>query len=140
MSQPCDRFGRTPEIVALRHDQGAALELVHRSLAAINAQRVFRGFMGRRNAKKMRLGVTAVEKRISGATITTPPTAADAELAQEAAAAAAAAAVGSGGVDVDDGMHDADGRVDDGNNSADALVGMSEAAVRQETNISSQNH
>lgn len=54
MSPPCDRFGRTPEVVAERHDQGAALALVRRSLACVDIQRLVRGFLGRRKAKRIK--------------------------------------------------------------------------------------
>lgn len=54
MWRPCDHFERTPEMVAERHDQGAALALVHQSLAGIHIQRVFRGFRGREKAKRTR--------------------------------------------------------------------------------------
>lgn len=54
MSPPCDRFGRTPEVVAERHDQGAALALVRRSLACLDMQRLVRGFLGRRKAGRIK--------------------------------------------------------------------------------------
>lgn len=54
MSRPCDRFKRTPEVVAVRHDQGAALVLIQRSLAALDAQRLTRGFLGRKKAKRIK--------------------------------------------------------------------------------------
>lgn len=50
MTRPCDRFKRTPETVASRHDQGAALAVVRRSLAAVSIQGLFRGFLGRKRA------------------------------------------------------------------------------------------
>ncbi|CAM9126473.1 unnamed protein product, partial [Hapterophycus canaliculatus] len=54
MSRPCDRFERTPEMVATRHDQGAALALVLRSLACLDIQRLARGFRGRQKAKRIK--------------------------------------------------------------------------------------
>lgn len=54
MSPHCDRFGRTPEVVAERHDQGAALALVRRSLACLDIQRLARGFLGRRKAGRIK--------------------------------------------------------------------------------------
>lgn len=46
----CDGFGRTPAMVAARHDQGAALDLIRHSLAVVDFQRLVRGFLGRRKA------------------------------------------------------------------------------------------
>eukprot|EP00752_Nemacystus_decipiens_P018586 g16664.t1 len=54
MFPPCDRFGRTPEVVAERHDQGAALAMVRRSLACLDIQRLARGFLGRRKAVRIK--------------------------------------------------------------------------------------
>lgn len=54
MSRPCDRFERTPEMVATRHDQGAALALVQRSLACLDIQRLVRGCRGRQKAKRIK--------------------------------------------------------------------------------------
>lgn len=54
MSRPCDRFERTPQTVAIRHDQGAALALVLRSLACLDIQRLARGFRGRQKAKRIK--------------------------------------------------------------------------------------
>lgn len=45
-----DGFGRTPAMVAARHDQGAALDLIRHTLAVVNVQRLVRGFLGRRKA------------------------------------------------------------------------------------------
>lgn len=57
MVPPCDRLGRTPETVAIRHDQGAALLLVRRSLVTLDIQRVVRGFLGRRKAFSLQKGI-----------------------------------------------------------------------------------
>lgn len=46
----CDGFGRTPAMVAARHDQGAALDLIRRTFAVVDIQRLVRGFLGRRKA------------------------------------------------------------------------------------------
>lgn len=54
VASPCDRFGRTPETVALRQDQGTALEIVRRCLAAIDVQRLTRGFLARRKVYERR--------------------------------------------------------------------------------------
>ncbi|CAN0422263.1 unnamed protein product [Ascophyllum nodosum] len=53
MTRPCDRFGRTPTMVAVRHDQGAALYLLRQSFAAVHAQRLVRGFLVRRKAARV---------------------------------------------------------------------------------------
>lgn len=71
MSLPCDRFGRTPEMVATRHDQGAALAIVRRSLAAVQVQRLLRGMFGRRKVIEVRAAAaagskTAVEGTVEG--------------------------------------------------------------------------
>lgn len=67
MSPPCDRFGRTPEMVARRHDEGAALDLIRRSLATVEVQRLFRGMLGRRKAKKqVRTASEASERAVEG--------------------------------------------------------------------------
>ncbi|CAM9645018.1 unnamed protein product [Ectocarpus sp. 13 AM-2016] len=54
MSPPCDRFGRTPETVAERHDQGGVRSLIRRSLALLDIQRLTRGFLGRQKAKRIK--------------------------------------------------------------------------------------
>ncbi|CAM9904710.1 unnamed protein product [Ectocarpus fasciculatus] len=54
MSPPCDRFGRTPETVAERYDQGGVRSLIRRSLAQLDIQRLARGFLGRQKAKRIR--------------------------------------------------------------------------------------
>lgn len=54
MSPPCDRFGRTPETVAERHDQGGVRSLIRRSLALLDIQRSTRGFLGRQKAKRIK--------------------------------------------------------------------------------------
>eukprot|EP00903_Cladosiphon_okamuranus_P016147 g14902.t1 len=63
MSPPCDRFGRTPEVVAERHDQGAALALVRRSLACLDVHRLVRGFLGRRKAGRIKAAWGRAAKR-----------------------------------------------------------------------------
>lgn len=63
MSRPCDRFKRTPETVAVRHDQGAALVLVQRSLAALDVQRLTRGFLGRQKANRIKAAWGKAEAR-----------------------------------------------------------------------------
>lgn len=59
MISPCDGFGRTPETVAQRQGQGAALGLVRRSLAAVTAQRITRGFLARRKVQRLLSGDSA---------------------------------------------------------------------------------
>lgn len=63
MRTACDRFGRTPETVADRHDQGLALSLVHHSLSRIDVQRVTRGFIGRRKARRIRAAWARAEQK-----------------------------------------------------------------------------
>ncbi|CAN0441334.1 unnamed protein product [Ectocarpus sp. 12 AP-2014] len=54
MSPPCDRFGRTPETVAERHDQGGVRSIIRRSLVVLHIQRLTRGFLGRQKAKRIK--------------------------------------------------------------------------------------
>lgn len=68
MAPPCDRFGRTPEVVAERHDQGAALVLVCRSLACLDIQRLARGFLGRRKARRIQAAWGRAAKKEEEAT------------------------------------------------------------------------
>lgn len=69
VSRPCDRFKRTPEMIAIRHDQGAALVLIQRSLGALDAQRLTRGFLGRRKAKRIKAAWGKAEARDNKAVV-----------------------------------------------------------------------
>lgn len=68
MASPCDRFGRTPETVARRQGQGAALGLVRRSLAAVTAQRITRGFLARRKVQRFQSGDSVITEDDAGTT------------------------------------------------------------------------
>lgn len=85
MSGPCDRFGRTPEVVAERHDQGAALALVRHSLACLDIQRLVRGFLGRRKAKRIKAAWGRAEKKEETAAAEAAAAAAEEEARAEGA-------------------------------------------------------